>query len=66
MKARRTSCEGIGSPLITSLQGSLNQLEVEKANLMIGGFSQTSERVRDLDRQIDSTRAQLRHDAAGR
>jgi capsular exopolysaccharide synthesis family protein len=51
--------EGIGSPLITSLQGSLNQLEVEKTNLMIGGFSQTSARVRDLDRQIDSTRAQL-------
>ena len=51
--------EGIGSPVITSLQGSLNQLEVEKTNMMIGGFSQTSERVRDLDRQIDSTRAQL-------
>jgi capsular exopolysaccharide synthesis family protein len=51
--------EGISSPVITSLQGSLNQLEVEKTNLMIGGFSQTSERVRDLDRQIDSTRSQL-------
>jgi tyrosine-protein kinase Etk/Wzc len=51
--------EGIGSPLITSLQGSLNQLEVEKTNLMIGGFSQSSERVRDLDRQTDSTRVQL-------
>jgi tyrosine-protein kinase Etk/Wzc len=51
--------EGISSPVITSLQGSLNQLEVEKTNLMIGGFSQTSQRVRDLDRQIDSTRAQL-------
>jgi tyrosine-protein kinase Etk/Wzc len=51
--------EGIASPVITSLQGSLNQLEVEKTNMMIGGFSQTSERVRDLDRQIDSTRAQL-------
>jgi succinoglycan biosynthesis transport protein ExoP len=52
--------EGIGSPMVTSLQGTLNQLEVEKTNLMIGGFSQTSQRVRDLDRQIDSTRAQLR------
>jgi tyrosine-protein kinase Etk/Wzc len=51
--------EGISSPVITSLQGSLNQLEVEKTNLVIGGFSQTSERVRDLDRQIDSTRSQL-------
>jgi tyrosine-protein kinase Etk/Wzc len=51
--------EGISSPMITSLQGSLNQLEVEKTNLMIGGFSQTSPRVRDLDRQIDSTRVQL-------
>ncbi len=51
--------EGISSPVITSLQGSLNQLEVEKTNLMIGGFNQASQRVRDLDRQIDSTRAQL-------
>jgi tyrosine-protein kinase Etk/Wzc len=51
--------EGIGSPLITSLQGSLNQLEVEKTNMMIGGFSQNSERVQELGRQIDSTRAQL-------
>ena len=51
--------EGIGSPLITSLQGSLNQLEVDRTNLMIGGFSQTSERVQDIDHQIDSTRAQL-------
>jgi len=50
---------GIASPVITSLQGSLNQLEVEKTNMMIGGFSRTSERVRDLDRQIDSTRARL-------
>ena len=51
--------EGIASPLITSLQGSLNQLEVQKTNMMIGGFSQTSDRIRDLDRQIDSTRVQL-------
>ncbi len=52
--------EGISSPLIASLQGTLNQLELAKTNLMIGGFGQTSERVRDLNRQIDSTRAQLR------
>jgi len=52
--------EGISSPLISSLQGTLNQLEVAKTNLMIGGFGQTSEQVRDLNRQIDSTRAQLR------
>jgi polysaccharide biosynthesis transport protein len=51
---------GISSPLISSLQGTLNQLEVAKTNLMIGGFGQTSERVRDLNRQIDSTRVQLR------
>jgi capsular exopolysaccharide synthesis family protein len=51
--------EGISSPVITSLQGSLNQLEVEKTNLIIGGFSQASQRVKDLDRQIDSTRVQL-------
>jgi len=52
--------QAIGSPLVSSLQNSLNQLQVEKANLMIGGFSQTSQRVRDLDRQVDSTRAQLK------
>jgi succinoglycan biosynthesis transport protein ExoP len=52
--------EGISSPLISSLQGTLNQLEVAKTNLMIGGFGQNSERVRDLNRQIDSTRVQLR------
>jgi len=52
--------EGISSPLIASLQGTLNQLEVAKTNLMIGGFGLTSERVRDLNHQIDSTRAQLR------
>jgi succinoglycan biosynthesis transport protein ExoP len=52
--------QGIGSPLVASLQNSLNQLEVEKANLMIGGFSPGSQRVGDLDHQIDSTRAQLK------
>lgn len=49
----------IGSPLVSSLQNSLNQLEVQKANLLIGGFAENSQRVRDLDRQVDSTRAQL-------
>ncbi len=52
--------QGISSPVVASLQGSLNQLEVDKANLTIGGFDETSQRVRDLNRQIDSTRAQLR------
>jgi succinoglycan biosynthesis transport protein ExoP len=52
--------QGAGSPLVSSLQNSLNQLEVERANLVIGGFSQSSQRLRDLDRQIDSTRAQLK------
>ena len=52
--------QGAGSPLVSSLQNSLNQLDVERANLVIGGFSQSSQRVRDMDRQIDSTRAQLK------
>ena len=52
--------QAIGSPLVSSLQNSLNQLQVEKANLTIGGFSLTSQRVRDLDRQLDSTRAQFK------
>ncbi|HTW93020.1 MAG TPA: polysaccharide biosynthesis tyrosine autokinase [bacterium] len=51
---------GAASPLVASLQASINQLEVERANLMISGFGQASDRVRNLDRQIDSTRAQLK------
>jgi capsular exopolysaccharide synthesis family protein len=52
--------QGISSPVVTSLQSNLNQLEVEKTNLLIGGFDENSQRVRDLGHQIDSTRAQLR------
>jgi len=50
----------ISSPLVGSLQAALNQLEVEKTNLIIRGFSVNSERIKGLDRQIDSTRARLR------
>jgi succinoglycan biosynthesis transport protein ExoP len=50
----------ISSPLVGSLQGALNQLEVEKTNLIIRGFKENSERIKSLDRQIDSTRARLR------
>jgi len=51
---------GITSPLVTSLKNTLNQLEVEKTNLIIRGFSENSERIQGLNRQIDSTRARLR------
>ncbi len=50
----------ISSPLVGSLQAAINQLEVEKTNLIIRGFSSNSERIKGLDRQIDSTRARLR------
>ncbi|MCX6842423.1 MAG: hypothetical protein NTX53_09110 [candidate division WOR-3 bacterium] len=51
---------GISSPLVSSLQAAMSQLEVEKTNLIIRGFGENSERIRGLDRQIDSTRARLR------
>jgi tyrosine-protein kinase Etk/Wzc len=52
--------EGISSPLVSNLQAAMNQLEVEKTNLIIRGFGENSERIKGLDRQIDSTRARLR------
>ena len=51
---------GISSPLVANLQAAMNQLEVEKTNLIIRGFDGNSERIRVLDRRIDSTRARLR------
>jgi tyrosine-protein kinase Etk/Wzc len=55
--------EGISSPLVSSLKAALDGLEVEKTNLMLRGFGETSERVRALNRQIDSTRSRLRVEA---
>jgi len=52
--------DAMSSPLVASLEGTLNQLEVEKTSLIISGFGENSERIRGLDRQIDSTRARLR------
>ncbi|MFO7675824.1 MAG: polysaccharide biosynthesis tyrosine autokinase [bacterium] len=51
---------GISSPMVASLRQALNQREVEKANLLMRGFDESSERVRGLERQIDSARARLR------
>jgi polysaccharide biosynthesis transport protein len=50
---------GISSPLVANLQAAMNQLEVEKTNLIIRGFDGNSERIKGLDRQIDSTRSRL-------
>lgn len=50
----------VSSPLVTNLKASLNQLEVEKTNLLIHGFDKNSDRVQGLDRQTDSTRTRLR------
>ncbi|UCG41764.1 MAG: polysaccharide biosynthesis tyrosine autokinase [candidate division WOR-3 bacterium] len=52
--------EGISSPMVASLRAALNQLEVERANLMMRGFDESSERIQGLERQIDSTRARLK------
>lgn len=51
--------DAISSPLVAELKGALNQLEVEKTNLIIRGFGENSERIKGLDRQIDSTRSRL-------
>jgi capsular exopolysaccharide synthesis family protein len=52
--------EGISSPMVASLRAALNQLEVERANLMMRGFNESSERIQGLERQIDSTRVRLK------
>ena len=52
--------DAMSSPLVSSLKGTLNQLEIEKTNLIIQGFGENTERIQGLDRQIDSTRARLR------
>lgn len=52
--------DAISSPLVAELKGTLNQIEVDKTNLLIRGFAPNSERIKVLDRQIDSTRARLR------
>ena len=51
--------QGISSQRVTDLQAAMNQLEVDKTNLIIRGFDENSERIKGLDRQIDSTRARL-------
>jgi tyrosine-protein kinase Etk/Wzc len=58
-KGMADSLAGSSSPLVSNLQAALNQLEVEKTNLIIRGFGANSERIQGLDRQIDSTRVRL-------
>jgi tyrosine-protein kinase Etk/Wzc len=55
--------ENISSPLVSSLKANLDQLEVEKANLFIQGFSENSTRIQNLTRQIADTRQQLAAEA---
>ncbi len=52
--------ENVSSPLVTNLKTTLNQLEVQKTNLLIQGFSEKSNEVQNLNRQIDSIRHRLR------
>ncbi|MEO0020243.1 MAG: polysaccharide biosynthesis tyrosine autokinase [candidate division WOR-3 bacterium] len=52
--------ENISSPLVANLKTTLNQLEVQKTNLLIQGFAETSNEVKNLERQIDSVRNRLR------
>jgi succinoglycan biosynthesis transport protein ExoP len=50
---------GMASPLVASLRATLSQLEVEKVNLIVRGYDESSAQIRGLDRRIDSTRARL-------
>jgi tyrosine-protein kinase Etk/Wzc len=52
--------ENISSPLVANLKTTLNQLEVQKTNLLIQGFAENSNEVKNLERQIDSVRNRLR------
>jgi capsular exopolysaccharide synthesis family protein len=51
--------EGISSPLVTNLKGNLNELEIEKTNLLIQGYTEQSPRIQNLDKQITDVRQQL-------
>ena len=54
---------GMASPRVASLRSTLSQLEVERVNLKVRGFPDSSAQIRGLDRRIDSTRAQLKTEA---
>jgi tyrosine-protein kinase Etk/Wzc len=49
----------ISSPLVTNLKATLDQLEVEHANLLIQGYPDSAPRVQSLARQKSDVRARL-------
>lgn len=52
--------DDVSSPLIESLQNTLTQLEVERANLILQGFSEESPKVQAIDSQIVQAKENLR------
>jgi capsular exopolysaccharide synthesis family protein len=53
----------ISSPLVANLKATLDQLEVEKANLLIQGYPEASARVTGLTRQTADIRDQLNRES---
>lgn len=51
--------ESVSSPLLLSFKGSLEGYEVERANLLLQGYKEDSERIQRLNRQIAEMRTKL-------
>jgi tyrosine-protein kinase Etk/Wzc len=51
--------ESISSPLVASFKASLDELEVERANLMMQGYPDSSALMQKLNRQITDVRGKL-------
>jgi capsular exopolysaccharide synthesis family protein len=51
--------ESISSPLVASFKASLDELEVERANLTMQGYPESSATMQKLDRQITDIRNKL-------
>ncbi len=51
--------ESVSSPLLRSFQTSLEGYEVERANLLMQGYKEDSDRIQRLNRQIAEMRAKL-------
>jgi tyrosine-protein kinase Etk/Wzc len=51
--------EDIASPLVANLKATLDQLGVERANLLVQGYPENSARIQSLTRQTDEIRHQL-------
>lgn len=55
--------ESVSSPLLLNFKSSLENLEVERANILMQGYKEDSERVQRLNRQIAEMRTKLAEEA---